>query len=358
MNLLMNLESNNPFGIRLKLARKMAGMSLQELADALENKITKQSLSKYEMGLMNPTSEVLMAIAKTLKTSPDYFIKQGQIELGQIQFRKKTALLKKHEESIIEKARDYFERYVEIENLLSIKNTFENPLENFKITNREEVEEAAHKLRQYWELGNNPISNIVNMLELKGIKIFLIDDVEEIDGFAAFSSTGIPIVVINIRDKSLERIRFTIIHELAHLLLKFSEAINSISKEVEKLCHYFSSCFLLPSKKLIEMIGGNNRDYISIKELIAVKEYYGISIRAIVHRLKELTVITPSYYQRWVIWLSKKYGQKDEPGNYKGEEKSSVLEQLINRALSEDLISLSKAASLLNININQLRKDL
>ena len=36
--------------------------------------------------------------------------------------------------------------------------------------------------------------------------------------------------------------------------------------------------------------------------------------------------------------------------------KSKVFEQLVNRALAEGLISLSKGASLCNTNINELRK--
>ena len=81
-------SDQNIFGGRLRLARKMAGMSLQDLSDALIGKVTKQSLNKYEMGLMNPTSEVLMAISKALKMNADYFLKKNQVELGEIQFRK------------------------------------------------------------------------------------------------------------------------------------------------------------------------------------------------------------------------------------------------------------------------------
>jgi len=129
-------------------------------------------------------------------------------------------------------------------------------------------------------------------------------------------------------------------------------------KEVEILCHCFSTCFLIPSKMLLKLIGSSKRSYIAIAELISIKEYYGISIRALVHRLRELQLITPNYYQRWVIYLSKTYGQKDEPGKYKGEEKSKVFAQLINRALSEELISASKAAVLCNTSIGQLRKGI
>lgn len=351
----MSFEAENVFGNRLKLARKMAGLSLQELADVLLNKVTKQALSKYEMGQMKPTSEVLLAISQVLKVSPDYFLKAQQVELGKISFRKKVSLSKKDEEALVEQARDYLERYTEIEAILAIDSEFENPISDIVIHSKQDVEIAATKLREIWELGNEPISNVVEMLELKGVKILLVEASEDIDGFAVFTSSGIPLVLINCKDKNVERIRFTIIHELAHLLLRFDEAILVNEKEIEVLCHCFASCLLIPSKVLIKMLGPK-RTYIDIKELVAIKEYYGISLRALLHRLREVEIIIPSYYQRWVIFLSKNYGGKKEPGNYPGKEKSKLFDLLLSRALSEELISLSKAASLSNLSINELRK--
>ena len=354
----MNLINQNFFGVRLKLARKMAGMSLQDLSDKLGNLVTKQSLFKYEEGLMNPSSEVLLAISKVLNVKPDYLLKKNLIKLEGISFRKKVSLSKKVEESIVEKARDYVERFFEIENILGIEIEFDNPLNSLIIHNNIDVEKAADKLRESWELGNDPIPNIVEMLELRGVKILLINEVDEIDGFSFITSKNTPVVVVNTRNKSIERIRFTIIHELAHLLLELDEQIIIEDKVIESLCHYFSSCFLIPSKMLIKMIGGSHRNYIDIKELIAIKEYFGISIRATIHRLKELEVINQNYYQRWMIYMSMTYGQKDEPGSYMSDEKLKLFEHLINRALAEELISLSKAATLLNVDINDLRKDI
>jgi Zn-dependent peptidase ImmA (M78 family)/DNA-binding XRE family transcriptional regulator len=354
----MNSEKKNHIGIRLKLARKMAGLSLQELSDSLNKLVTKQALNKYEQGLMNPTSEVLLALSKSLNIKPDYFLKKGTIELNNISFRKKVSFSKKAEESIIEKARDYIERFFELEAILGIISDFNNPLKSIIVKNETDTSNAASLLRKTWELGNSPIPNLVEMLELKGVKVLLIDDVDDIDGFSFIASDSIPVVIVNTRSKPIERIRFTLIHELAHLLLKFDETILLDDKSIERLSHHFSSCFLIPSDKLIEMIGNSHRNYISIKELISIKEYYGISIRAIVHRLHNLGVISQSYYQRWVIYMSKTYGQRNEPGNYTGDEKLKFFEQLINRALAEDLISMSKAASLMNTGINEIRKGI
>ena len=96
-------DNNNILGVRLKLARKMAGMSLQNLSDLLENIVTKQALSKYEQGLMKPTNEVILALANVLNVKPDYFLKKKTVELNNISFRKKVNLPVKIEESVIEK---------------------------------------------------------------------------------------------------------------------------------------------------------------------------------------------------------------------------------------------------------------
>ena len=349
-------QSDSTFGTRLKLARKMAGMSLQDLSNALGNRVTKQALSKYEQGDMNPNTEVLLSIAKAFNLKPDYFLKKKSLELGQVQFRKRAALSSKEEEALIERMRDYVERYMELEEILNVQSVFVNPLEGFEIREKADVEKAAIKLRKEWNLGDNPIPNLSEMLELKGMKIIQINDVDAVDGFAAFTSTGIPIVVVNKKDKSIERIRFTIIHELAHLLLNLS-VLKGNPKLEEEWCHFFSTCFLIPSHMLCQMIGNGKRTYIDIKELIKIKEYYGISIRAIVHRLRSLEVITDNYYTRWVVYMSKKYGAKIEPGEYKGEEDSKGFDLLIARGLSEGIISLSKAAVLCNTDINLLRKE-
>jgi Zn-dependent peptidase ImmA (M78 family)/transcriptional regulator with XRE-family HTH domain len=352
----MAFSDNNTFGTRLKLARKMAGWSLQDLSDALSSKVSKQALSKYEQGDMKPTADVLLAIAKALKIKPDYLLKQKSLELGEVQFRKRAALSKKEEDALVERVRDYVERYIELEEILNVQAPFENPLADFPINEKGDVEKAANMLRECWNLGDNPIPNISETLELKGIKVIQIEDVDAVDGLAVFTSTGIPIVVVNKKDKSIERVRFTIIHELAHLLLNLSIVAENHKLE-EEWCHFFSTSFLLPSHKLYELIGQKKRTYIAINELIRIKEYYGISIRAIVHRLRHLEVISENYYQRWVIYMSKTYGAKNEPGDYKGEEVARTFDLLISRGLSEGVLSLSKAAALCNTDINNLRKE-
>lgn len=56
-----------PFGARLRAARKMAGLSMEDLAAKLGGIVTKQAISKYEQGWMMPSPEVLEKLVEVLK---------------------------------------------------------------------------------------------------------------------------------------------------------------------------------------------------------------------------------------------------------------------------------------------------
>lgn len=63
----------NSFAIRLHAARLMSGMSMEKLAQLTDNIITKQSISRYEKGLMTPKRVSRLALAKALNISASYF---------------------------------------------------------------------------------------------------------------------------------------------------------------------------------------------------------------------------------------------------------------------------------------------
>lgn len=350
------MKNSKFIGKRLVQARKMAGMSLQALADALDNKVTKQALSKYELGSMKPQVSILIELGNVLSVKPEFFLRENLLEFGEVSFRKQKSLAKVKQDAILERAKDYVSRYLEIESILGVAKEFVNPLSKETISTYQEVENASKVLRKLWELGSGPIPNVTAMLEMVGVRVMLIEETDKIDGFATFSSSGIPVVVINKANRSVERVRFTIVHELAHILLVFSPEVSRNENLVEKLCHYFASCFLLPTNALLGRMNGKRRDYIAIKELITIKELYGISIRAIVYRLKQIKVISENYYTRWIVYMSKTYGSKKEPGLYRGDESAQYFGTLIDRALVEGEISISKAAELSGSSIQDIRK--
>lgn len=342
----------NQFGSRLSGARRMAGLSLQQLSDQLGNVVTKQSLNKYEQGVMKPDSELLIKIANTLGVTVDYFFREHSVELVGVEFRKKSKLTKTQETSVKEKTIDFLERYFELENILAVSSNFVNPLSDNTISNAQDIEDKSLELRSAWELGLNPISNVIEMLEDNNIKVFEIEAPDSFDGLSAHVN-GKPIIVVN-KNFDLVRRRFTALHELAHIILNFDSSIDE--KQIEKYCHAFAGAFLIPKKRFLEEFT-RHRIHISLEELKHVKSYYGISMQAIMARAKNLNVISDLVYKDFSINFSMMGYRKNEPGNYTGIEDSMRFKQLLYRAAAEEMISLSKAASLNNQNLSQFRKS-
>jgi Zn-dependent peptidase ImmA (M78 family)/transcriptional regulator with XRE-family HTH domain len=338
----------NFFGPRLMQARKMAGYTMQQLADLLDNVVTKQALSKYESGLMKPSSTVLLALCRILKVEPDFFFLKEPPKLGDVSWRKKASTPQRLVDSVVERTRDYVERYAEAQDLVAEVTGFENPLVDVVVSSDAQVEELANRLRAVWNLGTSSIGRVIELLEERGVRVLLLDEDDAIDGLFVYADGSIPVVVVNKRNKSIERLRFTIIHELAHGLLNFSEEILANARRAEELCHLFSTCFLLPKEALVKELGSKSR-YFRIEELLKIKLSYGISLRAIIHRLEREGLLAETYYRRWMVYLTKTYGPKEEPGVFVGEEVPRKFEHLLHRGLAEGVISTSKAASLLGV---------
>lgn len=62
---------------RIKLARRKAGLSLRDLAAAMNDRVTAQAIGKYERNEDIPSSGVLIALAKALKVSVGYTLTAG-----------------------------------------------------------------------------------------------------------------------------------------------------------------------------------------------------------------------------------------------------------------------------------------
>jgi len=327
----------------------MKGWSLQELADQVSVSISKQSLNKYELGTMKPTGEVLVSLSRALDVKPDYFLREAGIVLPDVKFRKRAKLGAKEIDRIKENIRDVLERYLEVEALLNIKSRFVNPLKKNSIDSEAEVETHARQLINAWNLGFDPIPNVLEMLEEKGIRVIEIEAPLDFDGLSAHVGE-IPVIVIN-KNYPAERKRFTALHELGHLVLTIEKGADE-----EKICHAFAGALLLPDNCLEKLLG-EKRSNIAPGELVRIKEQYGISVQAIMMRARLKGIIDKNALDRF--WKSMAGNKKEEGlGSFAGNEKSYRFEQMVFRLAAEDVVSLSKAANLSGMKLAQFRDQL
>jgi len=339
------------FAERLKAARKMSGFSMEQLAATANIKISKQSISKYENNKMKPDSSVIIAFANALNVSVDYFFRPNQITLSRIEFRKKSTLSQKKQDMINYITIDFLERYFEIESLLNIEPIFKNPVHQNKVKTIEDLENASNYLRKQWGVGDGCIAHLIELIEEKNIKVCEVNLDSKFDAFSAMVK-GIPVISLQ-SNVDLVRKRFNIAHELGHILLDFSEFQEDMNEE--KACHRFAGSLLLPKEVMFDALG-KSRKKITMWELKKMKGLYGISIQAIMKRAKDLGIIKENTYTGFNIYMNKMGLRFNEPGDYKGKEKANRFEQLVYKALAEDIISYSKASQLLKKKINEVRE--
>ncbi len=336
----------------------MKGFSLQALSDKMNQKISRQALHKYEKGSVEPDLNMIQDIAEALDMKPDYFFREVSVEIEAISFRKLSSLSKKEQGRIVETARDFLERYLELEQIIGKQPFVENPIKDIKISNKENVEKAAQQLRDSWGLGIDPLYNILGLLEDQGIKVVELEGDNSFDGLSTWVNESIPVIGLNkvVKDnKDLDRYRFNALHELGHLFLGLQDFSD---EEQEKLCHYFAGAMLFDKRSIGKELG-MKRQNISLQELKAIKKQYGISMQATVYRLKELGVISQITYQNFFRFINKHGYKKNEKGlaEYNGEEEALRFDQLIGQALIEQQITISKAAALRNQRVTQFRKE-
>lgn len=351
------------FSQRLMAARKMAGLSLQELSDKLgENGVSKQSLSKYEQGKMRPDSTVLIALANAFDVSVDYFYTEPKsiLTLEHIEYRKYvTKVSKMEKDAIEERAKAIFERYFELEDILGIDEKPDYFSDANIIKDAGDAEEAAKKLREQWNLGYDPIPDVVEMLEDKGYKVIEVEAPEGFDGLKA-DINGRPVIALNKNknaDFDIVRKRFTALHELAHHALKFPEEMKE--NEMETLCHAFASAVLYP-EEMAKRDLHKQRFHFYEKELVLLKERWGISISAIFSRAKQLGIINDYVYKKFII----NYKQRGyhlpgkEPGKFLSKETPSRLERLVFLGLAKEVLTINEAAHFAGISSWKLRGEM
>jgi len=190
-------------------------------------------------------------------------------------------------------------------------------------------------------------------LEENNIKIILLETKDGFDGMQTWvNEKDFPVIALNVSKlNSSDRKRFTALHELGHLILPLD---NVDEKLAEKYCHRFAGAMLFPKEEVIKEFG-TTRKKISIQELGLVKKQFGISIQAMIYRLKEIKVISEHYMKYYFKYIGEMGWKIVEPYPFEGKEKSDRFIQLVYRALFEDIISISKAASFTNLKLAEFK---
>lgn len=343
------------FSRRLRQARVKARLSLEALSERMNGAVTKQALSKYEAAKMMPNSTTLIALATALGMNMEYFFRPFAYGVGplNVSFRKKSSVGAKDVAALKVQIQDEVERRLEIEEILGIDATPQLTTSKNNICTREDMERLAQSLREQWRLGQACIANVKDVLEMHGVKVICTEAADGFDGLSGVVNGKHCIIVLNSTNRHVERRRLTALHELAHLLCNESFADGLTPRQRENLCNDFASEMLLPGEVLVRAFEGKRN--IALSELVSVSESYGISVDAIAYKLHAMGIVSDSRYRGFCIYKSKSKSFKAmvEQSRY-FEKDTGYFEAMVFNALSQQLITVTKAATLLGCPVSKI----
>ena len=330
---------------RLRRFRLARGMSLDDLVAAIDGLVSKQALSKYERGMMQPTAVVMNRIAAAFGVKSAQLWGEPVCRVECLAYRKRARLPKKEMERIESFVSELLEKRVSFQERIGEPHSLELPIQALPVRKLDDAEGAALTLRHDWNLSDDPIANLVDVLENHHIHIIEVDADEEFDGISAVArdaeGTLLAAAIATRRGTWGDRHRLNMAHELGHLTLQLGEDVDP-----EKAAFRFGAAFLAPAAPLHHELGKKQRR-VQQDDLLYLKWRYGLSIQAILYRLKDLHIISDAHAQQWWININKLGWKKREPIEIPAE-KPKRFHQQVFHALFEGSIEEEEANQLLN----------
>ena len=324
------------------------------MADSVRGQIPADNLKQYENDKKVPNSRDLIILARALRVPPNYLLSDTSMSIRGL-FRKNHSGGTNYAAFLETHVWHALDNYMQIEDILGIRSDEWNkpPDAPFAVHNLADAELAAERLREHWGVGQDTIPNLTELLEENRIKVIQLD-MGKIDGVAITATRAgrepVSAIVVN-NTQWGERRRFTISHELGHMLMK-------CYADEEKMAHRFAGALMMPQHTIRKMI--DCQKPVDTNLLKRLKPVFGASLQAIAYRLSDLGIIDNHLFGELfdefelLGWRSPPYREPlpIEP------ERPMRLNKLVSFALEEEIITRSRAAELLNVPVLNLDEHL
>lgn len=316
---------------RLSAARQRRRLTAKSLAEIAG--LSPVTITRLETGQNEADEATVEKLAEALNYPKDFFYGPNLVELStkSVSFRSLKAMTAKERGAAItagELGVDLFDwvkaRFTLPETSLPDLGTDHTP------------DSAARMLRQHWGLGTRPISNLLKILEAKGVRVCGIDEATaNVDAFSFWREND-AFVFLN-SFKSAERSIFDAAHELGHLVLH-RHGSPSDSRDAENEANSFASSFLMPKEDVLSVVPKS----IGSVAILRLKNRWKVSAMALAYRLHKLGWLTEWQHRMICIDLGKKGYRTGEPVGVEREVSviwPQVLSQLWAERLTRDDIA-------------------
>jgi Zn-dependent peptidase ImmA (M78 family)/DNA-binding XRE family transcriptional regulator len=288
------------YGDKLRLARLLAGQSLDELGGHVAT--SRQFVHQLETGAKEPNDEMRAALAAALSVTVSFFTTPAinPVREEDCHFRRLASAPR----GVVAQA---VARGTALEMLVdAIESKVRLPVVDFPEEARpaspEAIERIAENARHHWGLGvDGPITNMMRVVENAGAVVVHFDDLtDRIDALSMARRR--PIIVRSTAKAAGTRSRFDLAHEAAHLIMH--QGIVTGDSVTEAEAHRFAGAFLIPRAAFAREFPRSRRT-LDWNALFAMKLRWKVSVRAITRRAFDLGLIDAAQYRTANIQLVK-----------------------------------------------------
>jgi Zn-dependent peptidase ImmA (M78 family) len=307
-------------------------MTQQELARRL--RITQGYLSKIEQGIYEASNEILERAAQVLDYPTALFFEAYRPHPLGLGFYRKHKTLPSRLKSEIDSHVNL--HCMRIQKMIRPVELVESKVVERSIDEYGSPEAIARAIREYWRVPRGPIQNMIDVLEDAGIIV-----VKMFFASRQFSGVHIPteqliyIILIN-AIMPTDRERFTLAHELGHIIMHRLPTEN-----MEEEANRFAGEFLMPSQEI-----ASEFYKVSLEKLAALKQYWKISMAAILEQALKLSAISERKYRSLRIELAK-YRLQEPQELDPPTETPELLHELINLYLNQLQYSIDELSQFL-----------
>ncbi|WP_312420627.1 XRE family transcriptional regulator [Epilithonimonas sp.] len=290
---------------QLTFAREFRGYSQTELSNQIQG-LSQSNLSKFEKGLGVLSEEIQKTIIDFLDFPEDFYNRKINSVIENANYRKRATVSKSKILKFENKCKIIGYVVDELSESIEWPDFILAPL---NVEDGFSPEYIANYTRRLIKLSiDEPVKDIFSILESSGIILYEINEDEKFDGVSFITDKGYPVIIVN-KNFSNDRKRFTIAHELGHILMHNENNFPISSfREKEKEANQFASEFLMPENSI-----KNSLRNLRLNELGNFKNYWLTSMSSIIRRAKDLKCIDDYKYKYFLIEMSRNGFTKKEP---------------------------------------------
>lgn len=333
----------------LRLARQRRGFSQIEAARRLG--IEQPVMSRIENGVSEIREEVLVKAQQCYDLPRSFFLQTDTVYGAPVSvhpmWRRKADVTARELDTVVAELNIRVMHLRRLFEGTELANTSDLP--KLDIDDYGNPAKVAATLRAHWRLPRGPVKDVTALVEKAGVLVAHSPLGGASISGVTFSVPGMPRLVVLNSDQPADRLRFTLCHELGHLVMH-----RFPTPDMEQEANRFASAFLVPAADLRPYLTGRRLD---LALLAALKPEWRVSMQSMLMAISDAVPLTQNQSQyMWKQLSARGYRLREPPELDFPREIPTIIESLI-RVHKDGLgYSINDLASFLNVHQNELQQ--